>query len=134
MQSRNFETLSVNGLKLRVVVEGQGPLVILVHGWPQCWYLWRHMIDPLVAAGYRVAAPDMRGFGGSDAPLAIADYNCFSIRNGASTSSRASTTCASSKSSRMPVTGCNWSSPRRPTIGSCNSWPASRRRAVPALG
>lgn len=75
MQSRNFETLSVNGLKLRVVVEGQGPLVILVHGWPQCWYLWRHMIDPLVAAGYRVAAPDMRGFGGSDAPPAIADYN-----------------------------------------------------------
>lgn len=74
MKSRNFETLKVNGLTLRVVVEGQGPLVILVHGWPQCWYLWRHLIDPLKTAGYRVAVPDMRGFGGSDSPPAIADY------------------------------------------------------------
>ncbi|TVT70634.1 MAG: alpha/beta hydrolase [Denitromonas halophila] len=74
MKPRNFENLQVNGVRLRVVVEGQGPLVIFVHGWPQCWYLWRHLIDPVVAAGYRVAVPDMRGFGGSDAPPAVEDY------------------------------------------------------------
>jgi pimeloyl-ACP methyl ester carboxylesterase len=78
MKERNFQMLSVNGISLRVVIDGQGPLVILVHGFPQCWYLWRHMIDPLVAAGYRVAVPDMRGYGVSDAPPAIDDY---AIRN-----------------------------------------------------
>lgn len=75
---RNFETLSINDVTLRVVVEGEGPLVILVHGFPQCWYLWRHMIDPLINAGYRVAVPDMRGYGESSAPSSVDDYN---IRN-----------------------------------------------------
>ena len=74
MKVRRFEQLQVNGIRLRTLVAGEGPLVILVHGWPQCWYLWRHMIDPLVDAGYRVAAPDMRGFGHSDAPPAVEDY------------------------------------------------------------
>ncbi|WP_256469892.1 alpha/beta fold hydrolase [Aromatoleum aromaticum] len=41
MQQRNFRTISTNGVDLRTVVEGKGPLVILVHGWPQSWYLWR---------------------------------------------------------------------------------------------
>jgi pimeloyl-ACP methyl ester carboxylesterase len=50
-------------------------LVIMTHGWPQCWYLWRHMIDPVVAAGYRVAVPDMRGFGASSCPPNVDDYN-----------------------------------------------------------
>ena len=49
--------------------------MILLHGWPQCWYLWRHQIDPLVAAGFRVAVPDQRGYGGSSCPPAVADYN-----------------------------------------------------------
>ena len=72
---RNFEMVETNGVRLRTVVEGKGPLVILLHGWPQCWYLWRHQIDPLVEAGFKVAVPDQRGFGGSDRPPAIADYN-----------------------------------------------------------
>lgn len=75
MIQRNFQNINTNGVTLRTVVEGKGPLVILVHGWPQCWYLWRHMIDPIVAAGYRVAVPDMRGFGGSSCPPEIDDYN-----------------------------------------------------------
>ncbi|EPZ16228.1 hypothetical protein M622_13450 [Thauera terpenica 58Eu] len=74
MNVRSFEQLHVNGIRLRSLVAGEGPLVILVHGWPQCWYLWRHMIDPLIDAGYRVAAPDMRGFGCSEAPPAVEDY------------------------------------------------------------
>ena len=73
--ARNFKMIETNGVRLRTVVEGKGPLVILLHGWPQCWYLWRHQIDPLVEAGFQVAVPDQRGFGGSDRPLAIADYN-----------------------------------------------------------
>lgn len=70
-----FHMIETNGVTLRTVVEGAGPLVILLHGWPQGWHLWRHQIAPLVAAGYRVAIPDLRGFGGSSAPAAIDDYN-----------------------------------------------------------
>ena len=44
------------------------PLVLLVHGFPECWWTWRHVIGPLAEAGYRVAAADLRGFGGSDRP------------------------------------------------------------------
>ena len=62
-----FQMIDTNGVTLRTVVKGEGPLVILLHGWPQGWYLWRHQIEPLVAAGYRVAVPDQRGFGGSSA-------------------------------------------------------------------
>jgi pimeloyl-ACP methyl ester carboxylesterase len=72
---RNFQMLATNGVTLRTVVEGDGPLVVLLHGWPQCWYLWRHQIDPLVAAGYRVAVPDLRGYGGSSCPPDVAAYN-----------------------------------------------------------
>ena len=66
--------IETNGVTLRTVVEGNGPLVILLHGWPQCWYLWRHQIEPLVAAGYRVAVPDQRGFGGSSKPEPVEAY------------------------------------------------------------
>ena len=79
MIKRNFQNINTNGVTLRTVVEGKGPLVILVHGWPQCWYLWRHMIDPIVAAGYRVAVPDLRGFGGSSCPPEIDDYNILKL-------------------------------------------------------
>ena len=68
--------IATNGVRLRTVVEGDGPLVVLLHGWPQCWYLWRHQIDPLKKAGYRVAVPDQRGVGGSDCPPGD---RCFSI-------------------------------------------------------
>lgn len=75
MQQRNFERIETGGVTLRCVVEGSGPLVILLHGFPQCWYLWRHQIDPIVAAGFRIAVPDQRGYGGSDAPGAVEDYD-----------------------------------------------------------
>ncbi len=72
---RHFEQIETNGVTLNTVVEGEGPLLILLHGWPQCWYLWRHQIDPLVAAGYRVAVPDQRGYGRSSKPQAVEAYN-----------------------------------------------------------
>lgn len=79
MKERNFRTIKTNGVSLRTVVEGTGPLVILLHGWPQCWYLWRHQIDPLVEAGYQVAVPDQRGYGGSDAPEEINAYDMIHL-------------------------------------------------------
>ena len=79
MRDRHFEMLETNGVTLRTVVEGEGPLVILLHGWPQCWYLWRNQIDPLVAAGFRVAVPDQRGYGGSECPPGIEDYNILKL-------------------------------------------------------
>ncbi len=66
--------IQTNGINLEVVVEGQGPLCILVHGWPELWLSWRHQIAPLVEAGYRVAVPNVRGYGGSDAPEAVDAY------------------------------------------------------------
>lgn len=79
MKERNFQTIETNGIHLRVVVEGKGPLVILLHGFPQCWYLWRHQIDPMVRAGFQVAVPDQRGYGGSDRPEAIEAYNIVEL-------------------------------------------------------
>jgi pimeloyl-ACP methyl ester carboxylesterase len=74
MAQPNFETITTNGVQLRVALAGKGPLVLLVHGWPESWYSWRHQIPALVEAGYRVAAPDVRGYGGSDKPQAIEAY------------------------------------------------------------
>jgi pimeloyl-ACP methyl ester carboxylesterase len=79
MAQRNFRMVDTNGIRLRTVVEGDGPLCVLVHGWPESWYSWRHQIDPLVAAGYRVAVPDVRGYGGSDKPQPIEAYDMLSM-------------------------------------------------------
>jgi pimeloyl-ACP methyl ester carboxylesterase len=70
----DFELIGVNGIRLRVALAGSGPLVVLVHGWPESWYSWRHQIPVLAEAGYRIAAPDVRGYGGSDKPHAIEAY------------------------------------------------------------
>lgn len=70
-----LRTVRANGIKLRIAEMGKGPLVLLVHGWPESWYAWRHQLPALAAAGYRVVAPDMRGYGGSDKPQAIEDYD-----------------------------------------------------------
>lgn len=71
----HFRMVETNGIKLRVAEAGQGPLVILIHGWPESWYSWRHQIPVIAAAGYHVIAPDMRGYGGSDKPAAVEDYD-----------------------------------------------------------
>jgi pimeloyl-ACP methyl ester carboxylesterase len=81
MKERNFQMIETNGIRLRTVVEGKGPLVILLHGFPQCWYLWRHQIDPLIEAGFHVAVPDQRGYGGSDRPESIEAYNIIELTN-----------------------------------------------------
>ena len=64
-----FETVATNDIHLRVALAGKGPLVLLVHGWPESWYSWRHQIPILAEAGYRVASPDVRGYGMADLRL-----------------------------------------------------------------
>lgn len=66
--------ITTNGITLRAAVEGKGPLILLVHGWPELWYSWRHQIQPLAEAGYKVVAPDIRGYGGSDKPVPVEAY------------------------------------------------------------
>ncbi len=70
------QRISTNGIQLHVVSEGapSDPLVILLHGFPEFWYGWRHQIPALAAAGYRVWAPDQRGYNHSDKPEGIAAY------------------------------------------------------------
>ncbi|WP_326761669.1 alpha/beta hydrolase [Streptomyces phaeochromogenes] len=67
-------TLKVNGLRMHIAEAGTGPLVLLLHGWPETWYSWRHQVPALAAAGYHVVAPDQRGFGDSDAPERVDEY------------------------------------------------------------
>ena len=60
--------VSANGARFHVAEIGDGPLVLMLHGFPQFWYAWRHQMVALADAGYRVAAMDLRGYGGSDKP------------------------------------------------------------------
>jgi pimeloyl-ACP methyl ester carboxylesterase len=60
----DLQIIATTGIRLRVAMAGEGPLVILIHGFPEGWYSWRHQIPVLADAGYRVAAPDVRGYGG----------------------------------------------------------------------
>lgn len=57
-----------NGVRLHYVTQGEGPLLLLLHGFPEHWYSWRHQITPLAEAGFRVVAPDLRGYNLSDKP------------------------------------------------------------------
>jgi pimeloyl-ACP methyl ester carboxylesterase len=74
MADITFSVIETNGIQMRVAEAGAGPLVLLVHGWPESWYSWRHQIRGLADSGYRVIAPDMRGYGDSSSPAAAADY------------------------------------------------------------
>ncbi len=66
--------IKVGDLTLNVAEAGSGDPVVLLHGWPDSWHLWREQIDALVRRGHRVIAPDLRGFGESDQPDKIEDY------------------------------------------------------------
>jgi len=70
----DLHTIEANGLRLRVALSGKGPLIVLIHGFPEGWYSWRHQIPVLAGAGYRVAALDTRGSGGSDRPQPVEAY------------------------------------------------------------
>jgi pimeloyl-ACP methyl ester carboxylesterase len=71
--------IQVNGIRMHIAEQGQGPLIVLVHGFPELWYNWRHVMPALAAAGYHAVAPDMRGYGQTDAPRDIADYSQLQV-------------------------------------------------------
>jgi pimeloyl-ACP methyl ester carboxylesterase len=74
MHPVKHRTIESNGIVLHVAEQGEGPLVLLCHGFPECWYSWRHQMAALASAGYRAVACDQRGYGQSSAPQAIEAY------------------------------------------------------------
>src|SRR5918992_2153993 len=69
------DRVAVNGIELHIAEQGQGPPVVLCHGFPELSYSWRHQIPALAEAGYRAVAPDMRGYGESSIPAEIEAYD-----------------------------------------------------------
>jgi pimeloyl-ACP methyl ester carboxylesterase len=72
-------TIPVNGIEMFLLEQGEGPLVVLCHGWPELSYSWRHQVPALAVAGFHVVAPDMRGYGGTSAPEDINAYTLFDL-------------------------------------------------------
>jgi pimeloyl-ACP methyl ester carboxylesterase len=70
----DLQTIQAGALRMRVAIQGSGPLVVLCHGFPESWRSWRSQLAALAAAGYRAAAPDMRGYGGTEAPAGAESY------------------------------------------------------------
>ncbi len=64
----SHRSVSANGTRFHVAESGDGPLVLLLHGFPEFWWTWRQQLSSLSQAGFRVVAPDLRGYGGSDKP------------------------------------------------------------------
>lgn len=71
--------IEANGIKIHYVSMGEGPLVLLCHGWPESWYSWRHQLPALADAGYRAVALSMRGYGHTDAPVDIDAYSIMHL-------------------------------------------------------
>jgi pimeloyl-ACP methyl ester carboxylesterase len=65
----------IGDVRLHYVEAGDGPLIVLLHGFPEFWYGWRLQIAPLAAAGFRVVAPDLRGYNLSSKPEGVASYD-----------------------------------------------------------
>ena len=81
MSGINQRRVATNGIQLNVAEQGEGPLVLMLHGFPESWYSWRHQFAPLADAGYHAVAPDMRGYGSSDKPANIDAYNQVEVVN-----------------------------------------------------
>ena len=71
--------VETNGILMHVAEQGEGPLVLLCHGFPESWYSWRHQLSALAEAGFRAVAPDMRGYGETDKPEAIDEYTVLHL-------------------------------------------------------
>jgi len=72
-------TIETNGIRMHVAEAGDGPVVVLCHGFPESWYSWRHQLVALADAGYHAVAPDMRGYGQTDQPEAIEAYSLLHL-------------------------------------------------------
>ena len=75
MAEIKHRTVRTNGINLHIAEAGEGPLILLLHGWPESWCSWRHQLPALADAGYHAVAPDVRGYGDSDKPEPIEAYS-----------------------------------------------------------
>jgi pimeloyl-ACP methyl ester carboxylesterase len=71
--------IPANGIEMHVADAGEGPLVLLCHGWPELWYSWRHQLTALADSGFHAVAPDMRGYGSSSAPASVEAYSILHL-------------------------------------------------------
>jgi len=69
-----FKSIALKDVTIRAAIEGSGPLVVMVHGFPESWYSYRHQMKPIADAGFTACAIDVRGYGGSSKPHPVADY------------------------------------------------------------
>lgn len=76
IQSRFIKT---NGIRMHCAEAGSGPVVVLLHGFPESWYSWRHQLTALAEAGFHAVAPDLRGYGQTDRPEALEAYDIFQL-------------------------------------------------------
>ena len=79
MSAGGSREVAVGGVRLHVEEHGSGTPVLLIHGWPDSGYLWRHQVPFLARHGFRVIVPDMRGLGRSDRPPDVADYKLAKV-------------------------------------------------------
>jgi len=79
MEEMNHRIVESNGIKMHIAEDGDGPLVVFCHGFPELWHSWRHQLKALAEAEYHVVAPDQRGYGQTDRPEAIEDYNILQL-------------------------------------------------------
>ena len=79
MSDVRHRTVETNGIRMHVAEQGDGPLVLLCHGFPESWYSWRHQLEALAAAGFHAVAPDMRGYGQTDQPAEIDQYTLLHL-------------------------------------------------------
>ncbi len=77
----NQEKVKSNNITINTIIEGEGTPVVLVHGWPESWYSWRHQIIPFIESGFKVIIPDVRGYGNSEKPNNITDYSMKELTN-----------------------------------------------------
>jgi pimeloyl-ACP methyl ester carboxylesterase len=71
--------VETNGIRMHMAEQGEGPLIVLCHGFPESWYSWRHQFAALAQAGFHVVAPDMRGYGQTDRPEEIDKYTLLHL-------------------------------------------------------
>src|ERR1700760_930851 len=71
--------IETNGIRMHVAEQGEGPLVLLCHGFPETWYSWRHQLPALAEFGFHAVAPDMRGYGETESPEPIEGYTLLHL-------------------------------------------------------
>src|SRR5215813_7295722 len=79
MSEITLRDIKANGIRMHVAEAGEGPLVVMLHGFPEGWYSWRHQLAALSEAGFHAVAPDQRGYGRTDRPPEIEKYSMLHL-------------------------------------------------------